>query len=145
MHHIINKLLLIDNFNLIKDIVELIKETYIICSAVVILPPRPDEWNKNKIGDTKEITFYINEHNIYFRDMIFNPCWTWSTCINYYQDKTYEIIYRINDDITLITDFYKSHINHHNNMWYDKDLSYIDIDNDDCFDYIVPVYYFPPN
>jgi hypothetical protein len=142
MYHIINKLLLIDNIRLITDIVRLMKEIYIRCSAIIILPPSPQEWFNGKAYDEEKIHFYMKKQDIHFRNFIGNNSWNWSICINYHYDKKYDIVYR--NDICIITNFEKSYINC-DNIWYDKKLFYRDEDNDDCCNDIVPIYYFPPN
>lgn len=141
MYHIINKLLLIDNIYLITDLVILIKKTYIMCSAVIILPPSLEEWCNSKLYDTEKIHYYMKKQDIYFRKFIGSNSWKWLICINQRYDKMYDIIYH--NDIYLITDFEKSNIDC-NNIWYNKKLFYKDKDHDDCCNDLVPIYYFPP-
>lgn len=129
MYHIINKLLLINNINLIGDIIKLLKEYYIMCSAVIISPPRPEEWNNNNKSELKM------SNGIVFK-LLYTHRWNWYTCIHSYFG-SYSVIYRIDNNTTVYTNL--------TDFWYNKNTCYKDNVGDDCCDYLMPMYYFPPN
>lgn len=147
MKHIINKLLLIGEINLIKDLLYFFKVTYIMCSAVVILPPTVEEWDKNKIimhnGMWNTLYSYTNIDGIRFDSSIGSADWSWSMCID-------PIISPPSDNYDILYNHYNNaviYVNPQNldidckNLWYNKKCFYDNFHSNE----ITPVYYFPPN
>lgn len=139
MKHIIDKLLLISSIKLVDDIVGVIKNIYINCSFVIILPPTDEQYYEHYIK--KSIVLpryaYVDNNGFIFcnvRSVMKNTQLKLFTSGDIYQ------IYYRRAKYTLSLDFVDCHINN-NYIWYNRKL----IDSCYCSDEIVPLYYFPPN
>lgn len=142
MKHIINKLLLIGEIDLIKDILYVFKVTYIMFSAVVILPPTVEEWNKNKIDIYgKSLVSYTDLYgNTFYKMGQCNETWSMRIIpiIEPSNDLRY-IDYSIGESVKIYINVKQSNMNC-DNLWYDKKGF-----SDFCCNKIVPIYYFPVN
>lgn len=137
MKHIIHKLLLIGNIDLIEDIVTIIKENYIMCSATIISPPTTEEWIKYKTMDIYGNESFTDKNGFTFMQNNKLPCNKHGTrfYLHYLSIELRGVAY-ITGDFRIYLCFNNIDIK---NLWFNKTLfdEYYDCD------YLISLYFFP--
>ena len=139
---VIYKLFVIGELNIITDIVNYIKNLWIVLEMIVIEPPSLEEWESNKVFDPHPIDFQTGRYVLVKNNIMYielTARYGNTGTYLYLADVTDPIIYGLTD-ISLGVNFHKSSINP-NKLYYNKKL----LNGTYYSNQIVTFYYFHCN